>query len=165
MHKITRLRLYLGIFLIALLEIVFFSRIKLLGVQPDILLLAVIFFSLFFDRETALEASVVAGLLRDAVSTGFFGSNAILFFMVAFFASLFRDKIYKEFFLAQICFVMAVAALFYLGGFFFKNLICPFALSFPEGLRWVILPAVVYTSIISPLAFFLLDKIFHIRRV
>ncbi len=165
MHKITRPRLYLGIFFIALLEIVFFSGIKLFGVQPDILLLAVIFFSLFFDRENALEAGLAAGIIRDVLSIGFFGSNAVLFFALAFIASLFRDKIYKDFFLAQICFVAALTALFYLGGFFFKNAASSFALSFPEGLRWVILPAVLYTSIISPPAFFLLDKIFHIRRV
>ena len=166
MHKVKRSHLYLAILLISFLEFTALNRISLFGVQPDLLLVVVLFFSLSLNRQRALELGLAAGLLRDLVASGFFGANIILFSIIALFVSTNSEKIYKEFFVTQIILAASAGTFLYLGHFFIGALAGETMFSrLGEGLIWVILPAVLYTSLISPLVFFALNQIFRAVKI
>lgn len=162
MHKIKRSHLYIAILLISILEATLLNNIKLINVQPDLLLILVLFSSLFFDRRTALEAGIAAGLLRDLLSFDIFGLNLILFGLIAFFTNLFADKVYKSFFLAQVFLTLIAGTAFYLSHLTARLMAGRMGIStFGEGFFWVVIPAVLYTSLAAPLIFFVLRRIFR----
>lgn len=160
MHKISRVYLYLIILIVYLLEITVLYRIRFAGVQPDLLLVLVIYFSLSLSLRQALEVGIVVGVLRDLLSSWPFGINTILLGTIAFLMSLYKDKIYKDFFLAQILLTIVAAMFLYLGHFFLRFVTGGTELMrFPESLIWVIIPTVLYTAVITPLTFPLLGFI------
>ena len=163
MHKIKRSHLYITILLVVILETTLLRRMRLFGVQPDLLLASVLFFSLYLkDNRTALEAGLVAGILRDLLSAGFFGINIILFGAAAILTSINADKIYKEFFLTQMFFTGVSAMLLYSAYFFMQFIMGNRANAFGEGLIWVIIPAAVYTAAAAPALFFALGRTFRV---
>jgi len=143
-----------------LLELTVLNKIKLFRVQPDLLLICVVFFSMVFSRNMALEAGLIAGVFRDFTSSEFFGLNILLFGLTAVIINFYNNKIYKEFFLAQML-LMAIAGLFfYIGHLFFRIIFSSAEFnSVGAVFTCVIIPSVLYTAIVSPLVFFVLSKI------
>ena len=165
MYRIKRPHLYPTILAIIILECTVLVRLSFFWNQPDILLVAVLFFSLFFDYKRSLEVGIAAGLIRDLVTSGFFGINTVLFGAVAFLVSFYSDKIYKDFFMAQVLLTIG-AGIFFYSGHFFLNYIIGGAdrVEFIGSPIAVIAPAVLYTSFVSPFVFFALSRIFRVAR-
>ena len=161
MHKINRFGSYILLLLAVVLESTIFYRVKLLGAQPDILLISVLFLGLYSEHRYAVEMGMTAGLLRDIVSTGPFGANLVLFGITGYLASAHSNKIYKEYPLSQIILTMSAAAFLYFGFLNLKILSAGKSLSdFYEGLKNIVIPAVFYTSLVSPPVFFVLRHLF-----
>jgi len=70
-----------------------FGRVRLGGIAPDMVILAVVFFSLRARAETAMLAAFSIGFLFDAVaSSSALGLRAIAYTTVAFVAVRTRDR-------------------------------------------------------------------------
>lgn len=165
MYRIARSRLYLTILAVIVLESTLLNYARVLDIQPDLLLITILFFGLFTSRQNAVEAGLVGGLFRDVLSTGFFGINAVLFGITALLVSLYRDKIYKEFFLTQIFLTVAAGICVYTGYFFLRYAIFSSGFEYSgNSLFGTIIPSVLYTSLISPLVFFVLAYIFRVKK-
>lgn len=63
---------------LALLQVTLLNYFKFFGVKPDLILVSVVFFSLFFEIKWAVFFTVAAGILKDIFSAGAFGINTIL---------------------------------------------------------------------------------------
>ena len=48
------------------IQLLFLDRIKIAGAKPDLLVLLVVFFAIFFGPATGAEIGFVSGLFKDA---------------------------------------------------------------------------------------------------
>ncbi len=67
-----------------LLQITILDYIKILNVKPDLLMVSVVFVSIFLGVRQALFFSIFAGILKDALSINAFGINTLLFPLSSF---------------------------------------------------------------------------------
>ena len=109
MFRVTRLSLYLALYLVLFTEQTFFYRVSVHNVLPDMLLIVTVFFGIFYGVRTGLEVGLVSGLIKDVFLTGPFGLNICVFGGIGLFCGLLSDKIYKENILTQFLIVFAVA--------------------------------------------------------
>lgn len=162
MHRIKRPQTYLAIFIIAVLECALLNRFRIFGVQPDLTLVFIIFLSLHLDRMEAVESGIIAGLLRDLLTTGPFGTNIFLLGAIALLISHSSEMIYKEFVFTQLFITILAGFFLHAGGLFVKSAISGAELvELGAGLLRVELAALLYTSLISPLAFLVLDRVYR----
>ena len=75
-----RIRTFFILILVsAIIELVVLEHFKIFGVQPDIVLIEVIFSALILPFRWVLIISVFAGILKDFLGLGIFGINVVLF--------------------------------------------------------------------------------------
>ncbi|MEX2279261.1 MAG: rod shape-determining protein MreD [Acidimicrobiia bacterium] len=87
------LLIVLGMVGALLVQTTLFGRVRIGGIAPDIVILAVIFFSLRARAETAMLAAFSIGFVFDAVaSSSALGLRAIAYTTVAFVAVRTRDR-------------------------------------------------------------------------
>lgn len=164
MYKIKRTHIYLTVFAIILIESVILPRAELAGVRPDLLLISILFFSLFSERASAIEAALAGGILRDLLTVGPFGIHTLLFGAAAWMVSFYSDKIYKEFFLTQVVLAAVAGVSVYAGYFFLRFVILNRGIEYlGNGLSGTIIPSVLYTSLLAPVVFFALSRIFRAK--
>lgn len=83
--------------LLIIIQISFLSLISIEGFLPDLLLIFIVWISLFEGRFFGLISAFVFGLLFDIFSEDILGSNALIKSIVAFFAgSFFHENKIKE---------------------------------------------------------------------
>ncbi|MDW7674104.1 MAG: rod shape-determining protein MreD [Bacillota bacterium] len=92
--------IYVGLFLLALVSLVLqstvFSYLAIAGVKPDLLLIAVVFFSFIRGHRHGAVLGFCYGLLEDLVVGRFIGLNALIKMTIGFLVGLTEGKIYKE---------------------------------------------------------------------
>ena len=86
----------LGLAVLAL-EMSLVSKMRGLGGGPDLLLLFVIFLSLYCPMEDAALSGWLLGLAKDSLSDGTFGLYAVLYMGLGFFLSRIRADIFLEY--------------------------------------------------------------------
>ncbi|MDD5440042.1 MAG: hypothetical protein PHS37_07640 [Candidatus Omnitrophica bacterium] len=97
MYRITRPILYTAIAVITLIQIAIISHVGIGSSRPDIAVIAVIFFGLFFGSAAGAETGIGFGLLRDILGApGAFGLNIAILGIIGFFAGILADKVYRE---------------------------------------------------------------------
>lgn len=162
MCRIGRLRLYLFIVIITLIEstLLFFISIK--GMRPDLMLIFVIFVGLYSDWSEALEAGIVGGLLKGAMGIGSIGMSLVLFGLAGLFSAYLKNKVYRDNFLTQIILAFAFALFINMTGIF-GRIVLKEADPVNTGLSYAFIPAVLllstYTAIFTPPVFFCLKKL------
>lgn len=77
----------------ALLQITILNYIKILNVKPDLLMVSVVFASIFLGVRQALISSIFAGILKDTLSINALGINTLLFPLASFFIISLSKKI------------------------------------------------------------------------
>ena len=84
-------------YLLLVLEVGLLQHLRGLGTGPDLVLLFVIFLSLYGPVEDAAISGWVLGASKDALSGGTFGLYAVIFMTLAFFLSRIRSEIFLEY--------------------------------------------------------------------
>ncbi|MBS5787618.1 MAG: rod shape-determining protein MreD [Clostridioides difficile] len=82
--------------LLVIVENSILNYINILGVSINLILIYIIFVSLYLD---SLEGGIIAaivGLLKDITVGGVFGINALILFVVAYVIGYMREKLYKD---------------------------------------------------------------------
>ena len=84
------------IFFVVAAFVIEFLLFYLMGrwVTPDLELLLVMFFNLYFGIRYGLLTAVLAGLLRDSFSTGVLGINVCSFIVAAYMTTILKQYIY-----------------------------------------------------------------------
>lgn len=132
-----------------------------MGVKPDILLVSVIFFTLFLGKTEGLKAAIFTGLFKDITSVSVLGSNVFAFCLCALILGNFKGHFYKKRISTQL---FLCATLYYVVAFiiFFINYaVTKTADVYLNIYHWMILKASIYTGVVSPLVFFILAGIFR----
>ena len=150
MYKVGRFGVYSAIFSALLLQVTVLNHVKIFGAKPDILLISAVFFGLYLGTAAGFETGLAAGILADIFSLDYFGVNAAVFAMTGFAAGAFGSKFFKEARLTQFLLVFSFGVFsmslhFAYVSAFSKYLI----LTFPEYLFSSVLPASLYTAVVS----------------
>ncbi len=99
----NKLKTYLIIFLLFLLERVFFARIGIFGLTPWLSMAFVLSVSsVSDDLNGSIILAFVSGLLLDFISGGVFGSSTAVFVLSALFINLLIKKVLKSNFILSI---------------------------------------------------------------
>ncbi|MBM3252280.1 MAG: rod shape-determining protein MreD [Candidatus Omnitrophica bacterium] len=142
------------ILLFAFFEINFPRFLRFLGVTPNLLLISVVFFNLYFKQKNALLFTGFCGAIKDVFSIIRFGTNVVSFTICGFTVNKIKTSIDHDDRIYQVLIVFLISLLnsfiFYLLNLFSMN--PPFF----KSLFFIMLPEALYTAIISPIIFQLL---------
>ena len=139
MRRPSRIDSYMLVFLTFLVQLIINSFITNNFIRPNLLVIAIIFLSLFSGKEMGLEAGIAGGLLLDLFSIRLFGLNIFLLGLTGWTVGSFNNKFYKDsrithailvfiatYFTLSVYFLFvqsrAIDSAFYLG---FKSLLTP----------------------------------------
>ncbi len=93
----NKLKTYLIIFLLFLLERVFFARVSVFGLTPWLSMAFVLsFVSVSDDFNGSMILAFVSGILLDFISGGVFASSTAVFVLSALFINLLTKKVLKS---------------------------------------------------------------------
>ncbi len=86
------IRAFLGVVFAVLIQTTLFGRVRLAGLAPDVVMIAVILAGLRLRGEQALIVGFLGGLLFDALSANALGLRAFVYTAVAYLAVRTRDR-------------------------------------------------------------------------
>lgn len=155
-----RAGVYAAIFFLFFLEITLFKR-RVFGARPELLLIATVFFGLYFGPGRGIEAGIVSGALKDIFSINAFGVGIFAFLLIGCLAGFLKKKLTKESLITQFLFsslsacIMAGIYFLYLSGILKAALGSDFwRLTALKGL---------YTGCAAPVIFFILQRVFKAK--
>ncbi|MCX5686287.1 MAG: rod shape-determining protein MreD [Candidatus Omnitrophica bacterium] len=150
MYKINRFQIYLIILAVLVLQAGILNSIKIFGAKPDLVLISVIFFALFFGSGAGLESGLIAGFLQDLFAFDFFFANTLTLGLTGFIAGLISNNFFKDSsraeFLAVVFFTIWSMSLHYIFIWLFSK---PLSISYPEFFISAVIPAGLYTGLVS----------------
>jgi len=148
--------LILVILFFSFLELNFPKFLRLFGVTPNLLLISVVFFNIYFKPKNALLFTGFCGIIKDIFSIARFGMNIVSFVACGFLVSKIKTSIYHNDRISQILTVFLVSLL----NSFIFFIINSFSIRLPffRSLFFVILPEALYTAIIAPIIFYGLKR-------
>ncbi len=86
------LMLFIGLFL----QITVFSRLKILGIKPDLILIIVLGIAFFQGSYRGMAVGFLGGLLEDVFSGANLGTNALSKVLCGFLASVIGRRVYEN---------------------------------------------------------------------
>lgn len=134
------------------LETTLFYWLSILGVQPDLVLILVVFFALFSGSSGGAFFGFLGGLAQDALAGQYLGLNAISKLIVGYIVAQLERKVYKDYPLIPVMVVFTVSLASQTLVFL---LLLPFTSqpTYLEIFPYVILPAAGYNSLVAGLTF------------
>ena len=149
-----RFPLYIILIAAFLIQLLFLDHIKIACAKPDLLVILVVFFAIFFGPATGAEVGFISGLLKDIYSLDIFGVNSVLLSLTGLIAGMLSPKLFRESKLTQALLVFASSALYMIIHYFASSLILKITyVALPDYLYGLILPSSFYTAMLSAILF------------
>ena len=166
MHKINLPFAAAVLLVLLIFEITLCPLISIGGAIPHPLIIAVAFFALFGGRGVGLRAGLIAGVMLDVCGIRFPGLCALLLAVGGYVIGANSTRFYKD---SPVTHIILSLALY--GFFLLSRLILQFAVLHPYLSRhWslgflasIIIPPVLYTTLLSPFVFLGLSRLFCLR--
>ena len=137
-------------------SISFPAAIAIFNTKPDFMMISIVFINIYYRRRDGMLCAVCAGFLKDSVSFSRFGISILSLCVCAYAAQKLKRYFYKDRFLEQAVFMLAVSFLgvliFSMGDILFAQ---P-SLFLPVLGRGIIQS--IFTAVISPVAFMVIKK-------
>lgn len=150
----NRFSLYTILVAAFLIQLLFLDHMKIWSAKPDLLILLVVFYAIFFGPAAGAEAGFVSGLFKDIYSLDIFGANAVLLLLTGLIAGILSPKLFKESKLTQGTLVFVSSGLYMIIHYFVSSFIFKITyVTLPEYLYDLILPSSLYTAVLSFLIF------------
>lgn len=149
------------LFLCILLQTTLFSSLKICGVKPDLILIVVLYASLWKGVRRGVVVGFIGGMLEDIVSGGLPGANAFAKLTVGLLCGLSPKKFYLGSKRVQI-----MAAFF--GTFLAQTIYLLISRLLGEGrtlnsFGTIIFPAALYNALLAPFVFWCIRRFFKGR--
>lgn len=152
MSGISAGRLILILTLIFIIQAAGLDLMEVDGVRPELLLSAVVFFSLSGRRRVGLWAGIFAGLLSETFRTGKLGAGWLSFALIGLLMSQLSYKVYRESFITQ-CSLVFLAVLIFGISEYFSNASLIEGISFSGWITSYVIGPAIYSMLIAPLVF------------
>ena len=153
-NKINRFTLYTILITAFLIQLLFLDHVKIANIKPDLSIILVVFFAIFFGPGVGAEAGFVSGLLKDAYSLDIFGANIILLSLTGLAVGGLSPKLFKESKLTQGLLVFVSSAIYMVSHYFVSLSVLKIEYITPQDyLYYLILPSSLYTAMLSVFIF------------
>ncbi|MBN1526729.1 MAG: rod shape-determining protein MreD [Candidatus Omnitrophica bacterium] len=165
MHTLGRVPVYATILAALFFQLALGRYIAIAGAQPDLVLVFVIFFSVFLGGGRGLETGVVAGFMKDIFSVDVFGTNALVLGVTGLAAGYLSAKFFREskrthFFLTFFFALFSMALTWSLA----RTLSGPQTTGLAEYLAVSAVPSSLYTAAVSVPVFLKCIDLYGLRR-
>lgn len=160
--KLNKFLILLLIILFTVLQCSVLKCIQISNLQPDILLILIVFFSLYFGKIYGLIVGLFCGFFSELTSGIPAGPAVLVYSLAGLFLGhigrwVYNQTIRDELAITFIFTFSVYSALFFLFQAFNANL------CLLNTLLFLILPASVYTAVISPLLFRFLKIVVQVK--
>lgn len=150
MYKVGRLKVYCILLMALLVQVTILGHFRILGARPDLMVVCVTFFGLFFGRTAGLETGIAAGFLTDLFSLDYFGINMFVYGITGLLAgslrySFVRESKRSQALLVFFCTAFAMCLHYCLASSFSRSV----SFGLPEYLMACIVPVGLYTAVVS----------------
>lgn len=150
MYKIKRSHIYSILIAAFFLHLTVLNYIKVFGAAPDIMLICVVFFSLFLGGSAGLEIGFIAGLMKDVAAFDFFGINTFVFAVTGLAVGAMNTKFFRESVVTQSLFVLFSTIFSMSLHFAIVSFISKYVeLEYFEYFTCSVIPVSIYTSLVS----------------
>ena len=138
------------------LQMAFSAHLNFFRIQPDFLLIAVIFLSFYVRFSQALLIAFCSGFLKDSFTAGVFGSNIFSFLLITVLLEQYKRYVYREDLYLKV--VLVFLACLINGLINYLVILSQFSASFFSSLFFIILPEGIYTTLFAPAIFWLMRR-------
>ena len=164
MHKVGRFKIYCILFMALLVQTTILGHFRISGARPDLMVICVTFFGLFFGRSTGLETGVLAGALIDLLSLDYFGINMFVYGITGLLAGSLESSFVKESKRSQVllvffCTAFSMCLHFCLASAFSRSV----SFRFSEYFMACIVPVGLYTAVVSIPVFMKFIDMYHLK--
>jgi rod shape-determining protein MreD len=141
---------------ISLIQTTLLHHISVLGIQPDLFIVFLVFHTLNSKLERSVHSNWVIGLAKDCFTEGLFGLNTVLFVITGYLISMIKDNIYGKHLATQISVTLIISLIY--------NFLYLFMLSLSltsTGLLpmvWKCPLIAIYNSVMVPPVFWLFNR-------
>lgn len=158
--NIKRCGAFILLLLLTILQATSLNRLSILGIKPDLLLILVILLGLHHGPLSGAGYGFLAGVLLDIFSPSPLGTNALSKTVLGFFAGAAAPLLYLE---APLIQGLLLFLGMFLEGMILFILLSSFHLApnFSYSFLYIILPASLYTSLLTPFFFYVFKRISH----
>lgn len=112
----------LGFFIIILQNSII-NYLSIFGITINIVLIYLVIISLYLEKLESGIIGAILGIILDCSVGGVFGSNALIFFVLAYSISYIEDKVYKESPIMIFTIILGTTFIYCGGSFLFAKLI------------------------------------------
>ena len=137
---------------LALVQSSVLPHMTVLGVKPELVLLVVVSWTLLRGLTEGLTWAFVGGLWIDLLSGGPFGFSSLALVLIAFLASLLEANLFREH-IVLLMMIMTAASLLYGALYLLLLRLDSHPAATLPALWRVVIPAALYTSLLTPFIF------------
>ena len=145
-----------------LIQLTLINSITILGLKPDLIMVVVVVFSLLRGEKEGTISGFASGLLQDIFSTGLLGINALAKTVIGFTCGILKEKIFHEHILFLIPVITFIASFIQSILIFFLLRTFGIEYNLIWSLKQVALPEALYSSLLSPFIFLVINKLFQL---
>lgn len=143
------------------IQLTLINSVTILGLKPDLIMVVVVVFSLRKGEKEGTISGFASGLLQDIFSTGLLGINALAKTVIGFTCGILKEKIFHEHILFIIPVITFIAS--FMQSILIFLLLRAFGIEYnlAWSLKKIALPEALYSSLLSPLIFLAINKLFQ----
>ena len=143
------------------IQLTLINSVTILGIKPDLILIVIVVFSLLKGAKEGTISGFTSGLLQDIFSTGLLGINALAKTVIGFTCGILKEKIFYEHILFLIPVITFIAS--FMQSILIFLLLHAFGIEYnlAWSLKQVTLPEALYSSLLSPFIFLVINKLFQ----
>lgn len=138
-------------FLSLVLESTIFNEIMIAGVKPDLILIIVILYAIFYGPREGAVVGLFLGLLEDLFLAKYVGINALTKFFIGLIIGSLEKRIYKENFLVPTIALLFGSLIHGLLFIFISNIV-----GYPLGINsiiYMVIPVAIYNTCFAPFVY------------
>lgn len=143
---------------VSLIQTTLLHYISILGIQPDLFIIFLVFHSLNSNVERSFHANWATGLAKDIFTEGFFGLNTVLFVIAGYLISIIKDTLFGKHLMTQISVTFIISIIYNLLYLFMLSISLTSADLLP--MVWKCPLIAIYNSIIVPPVFWLFNRFY-----
>ncbi len=141
---------------ISLIQTTLLHHISVLGIQPDLFIVFLVFHSLNSKLERSVQSNWAIGFSKDCFTEGHFGLNTVLFVITGYLISMIKENIYGKHLATQISVTIIISLIYNFLYFFMLSI--SFTSTGLLPLMWKCPLIAIYNSIVVPPVFWLFNK-------
>ena len=134
--------------------------ISVFGIMPDVVFVTLLCFCMFYGKERGLVLAVAMGIVTDLVTSSPFGAHALLFLAASVLCGITYETILERNIWTSLAVVFVLSLAYNIVTFLFQAFVAG-EHGFFFALWRYMLPTCLFNTIITPLLYKVVGKVYH----